>query len=80
MLVVAKYDVVKFYVHWSCYRIYQWRHTLSKSGTAELRHHFNENLNLTDYCLEEFEKFRTFLTKKSAEIGQFSGEIGQFSE
>ena len=30
--------------------------------------------------LEEFEKFRTFLTSKSAEIGQFSGEIGQFSE
>ena len=35
---------------------------------------------LTEYCREEFEKFTTFLTSKSAEIGQFSGEIGQFSE
>ena len=34
---------------------------------------------LTDYCREEFWKFRTFLTSKSAEIGQFSGKIGQFS-
>ena len=29
-------------------------------------------LMLTEYCLEEFEKFTTFLT--------ISGEIGQFSE
>ena len=35
---------------------------------------------LTVYCREEFEKLTTFLTSKSAEIGQFSGEIGQFSE
>ena len=33
---------------------------------------------LTDYCREEFGKFRTLLTKKSAEIGQFSGEKGRF--
>ena len=37
-------------------------------------------LSLAEYCREEFEKFTTFLTSKSAEIGQFSGEIGQFSE
>ena len=35
-------------------------------------------VGLTDYCREEFAKFRIF--SKSAEIGQFSGEIGQFSE
>ena len=37
-------------------------------------------LLLTEYCREEFEKFTTFLTSKSAKFGQFSGEIGQFSE
>ena len=37
-------------------------------------------LSLTEYCREEFEKFTTFLTSKNAKIGQFSGEIGQFSE
>ena len=36
--------------------------------------------DLTEYCIEEFEKFTTFLTSKSAEIGQFSCVIGQFSE
>ena len=35
---------------------------------------------LTEYCREEFEKFTTFLTPKSAEIGQFSSVIGQFSK
>ena len=36
--------------------------------------------SITDYCREEFAKFGTFFASKSAEIGQFSGEIGQFSE
>ena len=36
-------------------------------------------LVLTDDYREEFVKFLTFLPSKSADIGQFSGEIGQFS-
>ena len=39
-----------------------------------------QDIVLTDYCREEFAKFITFLTSKIAEIGQFSGEIGRFSE
>ena len=40
---------------------------------------FTVELPLTEYCREEFKKFTTFLASKSPEIGQFSGEIGQFS-
>ena len=36
--------------------------------------------SLTDYCREEFVKFRTYLNQQDAEIGQFSGQIGQISE
>ena len=33
---------------------------------------FTVELPLTEYCREEFKIFTTFLTSKSAEIGQFS--------
>ena len=36
--------------------------------------------NLREYFREEFEKFTTILLQKSAEICQFSYEIGLFSE
>ena len=43
--------------------------------------YYEQNFDcLIEYCREEFEKFTTFLTSKSAKIGKFSGEIGQFSE
>ena len=57
---------------------FSWFSSSSDSQSTDVIQY--SDTSLTEYCREEFEKFTTFLTSKSAKIGQFSGEIGQFSQ